>query len=483
MGTLRRRVSDQLRIVRTARSRAARDDDGFTLLELIVAISVVAVVLTAVAHGMYGGMRVLMASQQKTAFTELATAEMELLRGMPYDNVGVNTTDPFYATAYPGGQYEGRDAVVHSPANPDAPPIRTIVTDGPVRGAERYTVDRRITWTDATGGSGHAFKRLEVVVEWRTPSGRAQTLRLDSVSYPGNLGELPVVTPAAAFVVTPTTGLEDTQIFTVNGSTSSNPTGGPLTYAWNWGDGTTATGVTASKVYADPGPYTIALTVTNSAGVSSAPATRNVVVTSPVVPTASFTTSPATGTSPLTVTVNASASTDPNGDPLTYAWNFGDGTTGSGVVTTVTYTTQATYTITLTVADPAGNTDSTTRQVVVNPPACRVNSASFLQQPRTVANDILVATNGKPASSQRTFTFTASTTAQCTTVTYSVPTASGSMSVIMGLTASSPTTKSWTGTTSVSASDRFSTGSLTANVKAVGPSFTHEFSHPALVHT
>ncbi len=69
------------------------------------------------------------------------------------------------------------------------------------------------------------------------------------------------------------------------------------------------------------------------------------------------------GTPPLTATLNGSASTDDQGI-VAYAWNFGDGTTGTGVTTTHTYTAVNTYTVTLTVTDTRGLQDTDT--VMVN---------------------------------------------------------------------------------------------------------------------
>lgn len=78
--------------------------------------------------------------------------------------------------------------------------------------------------------------------------------------------------PVASFSATPS-GLS----VSVNAGASSDPDGSIAGYAWNFGDGRTATGVTASNTYASAGTYTVTLTVTDNQGATSA-TTRQVTV-------------------------------------------------------------------------------------------------------------------------------------------------------------------------------------------------------------
>ena len=64
-------------------------------------------------------------------------------------------------------------------------------------------------------------------------------------------------------------------------------------------------------------------------------------------------TTPDSGGSPLTVAFDASASFDPDGDALTFVWDFGDGTMGNGPVVTNQYP-AGSYAASLTVTDSEG---------------------------------------------------------------------------------------------------------------------------------
>jgi PKD repeat protein len=67
-----------------------------------------------------------------------------------------------------------------------------------------------------------------------------------------------------------------------------------------------------------------------------------------------------------TATFTASA-TDPDGDALTYTWNFGDGSNGTGPSVTHTYSTPGNYMVTVTVSDGVASVPGTVNVVVTTP--------------------------------------------------------------------------------------------------------------------
>jgi glucose/arabinose dehydrogenase len=97
-------------------------------------------------------------------------------------------------------------------------------------------------------------------------------------------------------------------------------------------------------------------------------------------PTAVASADPLFGASaPLTVTFSALGSTDPDGNPLTFDWDFGDTltTTTSSITTTHTYTQTGIFTATLVARDTVGSTSlPATVQVQVGntPPAAAITA-------------------------------------------------------------------------------------------------------------
>ncbi len=148
----------------------------------------------------------------------------------------------------------------------------------------------------------------------------------------------------------------ETAVFT--NTTTGQP---PLSYTWDFGDGSpVVTGTHQVHVYDDPGVYTVTLTATNA--FETAVVTGTFVV-NPLALAAGF-----ASNSPIAVGQTAVfTNTSTGSGPLSYAWDFGD---GSPVVTDThpvhLYAAPGVYTVTLTVTN-AWETAVVTGLFVVNP--------------------------------------------------------------------------------------------------------------------
>lgn len=198
-----------------------------------------------------------------------------------------------------------------------------------------YTVHLRVT--DNTGNTGSTTKNVTV----STSQG-----------------------PTAVFVYSPSNPEVGEDVY-FNASESTDPDGTITSYQWDFGDGSSGSGMTVTHSYSDAGTYTVILTVTDDTG-NQANVSKTVTVSENSAPTASFVYSPSGPKVNETVYFNASASSDPDGTIDNYAWDFGDGSTGSGVNTSHQYTAAGTYTVVLVVTDNSGNTTSTSQTVTVS---------------------------------------------------------------------------------------------------------------------
>ncbi len=139
---------------------------------------------------------------------------------------------------------------------------------------------------------------------------------------------------------------------------------GAVAYAWDWGDGATGDGVTASHEYAVPGSYTITLVVTSSAGGQAAHSTDITVGAGDnAAPKAAFGMTPQVP-KPGQVVRFTDQSVDDGGVVLR-AWDFGDGDLSSETNPSHTFPGVGTYTVRLQVTDSIGASDSVTKLVQV----------------------------------------------------------------------------------------------------------------------
>lgn len=141
-------------------------------------------------------------------------------------------------------------------------------------------------------------------------------------------------------------------------STTSGGTPGPMTYIWNFGDGTLSTLATPTHAYSTPGYYRVTLSVTNSMGcVSTLSIPTYMHVFTP--PSAKFTTATTHFCNPPGAAVFTNTS---SGIPaLSYAWQFGDGGTSTATSPTHSYSGAGSYNVKLVVTDGNGCTDSTVK--------------------------------------------------------------------------------------------------------------------------
>jgi PKD repeat protein len=169
---------------------------------------------------------------------------------------------------------------------------------------------------------------------------------------------------------------------------TDNSTGTVTSWDWNFGDGTRSTVQHPVHVYAEPGIYSVTLTVSNAAGSSTA--SRSVAVPTSQVPDADFEFREIAGQEVLF------RDTSKN-EPTSWAWTFGDGMSSSVRNPSHVYTKLGTYTVTLTASNLAGSSTET-KFVTVRGPL----KADFTFVPK----DLTVAFSNISSGSPTTFLWT-----------------------------------------------------------------------------
>jgi len=176
-------------------------------------------------------------------------------------------------------------------------------------------------------------------------------------------------TPTAAFDYSPSSPQVGESV-SFDGSKSTDSDGSLQSYAWdidNDGQYDDATGVTTTITFAEAGSHTVELRVTDSHGATDTVTRTISVEASNSEPSAEFNYSPSSPQVGESVTFDGSASTDSDGSVVSYQWDFGgDGTVDMiSVMPQYTFTEAGEYTVTLTVADDDGATDTVTRTITV----------------------------------------------------------------------------------------------------------------------
>ena len=249
------------------------DDQGFSLVEMIVAITIFLIVSVGLLGAIMGGLRSTVASEQRTRANEVAMQVIEGLRAVPWQNVGYYKDEYNAFVAQPGN---GSPPYSESPVfigatlvgtrPPDAPALGPRpVTVGPVGARITYQVTTWISWVGAANdGTKYAAKRVSTDVTW-TAQGKAHALHAEGIRAPVASEMTPDGTAPAARILTATIS-PDANIATPTVVEHNVSAGQKTTTVLNFGLTTDIAAASATVLYTLAGsstPTTISLTGSN----------------------------------------------------------------------------------------------------------------------------------------------------------------------------------------------------------------------------
>ena len=218
----------------------------------------------------------------------------------------------------------------------------------------------------------------------------------------------PAGTPKAAFVSSPTPAAVNVAVtFDASSSCAETDSSGACTvngsiasFAWNFGDGATASGKVTSHTFTSASAFAVTLTVTNSRLVAAS-TTQTITATFTASPSAKFEFSPTTPAVSQAINFDASESKAATGHQIVaYSWIFGDGATASGTPVSHTFATAGTYNVTLTVTDDTGQTatSATAVNVGTGSPTATFTASVFNAGTHTMTLDASGSTAVPPAT-------------------------------------------------------------------------------------
>ena len=156
----------------------ARGQGGFTLVELVVALTVLAVGIASVVNVFWSSFAIAGQGNNRSRAVALATRETEAIRAVPYDRVGFSASQSGFSASFEGATTVLVDDPLMAPTTPSE-----------IVGGVSFSFVRHIVWADAASVAGfaQAYKRAVVLVSW-TDQGGTHTVRQDAYVYPGGEG-------------------------------------------------------------------------------------------------------------------------------------------------------------------------------------------------------------------------------------------------------------------------------------------------------
>ncbi len=185
--------------------------------------------------------------------------------------------------------------------------------------------------------------------------------------------------PAGKFSFSPSPAHPNEPVL-FDASNAYDPNGEIISYTWDFGDGDTGSGQTASHTYSTIGEYTVSLLLKDNAGAVTQEKTSLRVIKN-VPPISDFSVLPPEG---KRIMQSGDAlrfvdeSFDPDGTTVAWKWKFGDGSTASGPIVFHTYGKGGSYMITHIVTDDQGESSLQTQSLHI---VGRYPSAEFTFTP------------------------------------------------------------------------------------------------------
>jgi type II secretory pathway pseudopilin PulG len=356
------------------------EERGFTIVEAIVSITILAIGGIAVTQSLVLGLRTSGASRERLSARSVVDQQMELARALNYDSLVLDDAAPLAGstdTSNPD-HWVDEDAQTydHDGAGGDPPePIVRVAGASPslhhiqtpiVQGNTTFSIYVYVTWvdspTDGVGGAdkadgngdgvddsgGQDTKRTTIVTVWHDSIGGGAIRQLSASSlfavqeifYQDGTGGTPANQPPS--VGCPTASSSGLTVTFTSSATDSDGTISSVT--WDFGDGQTGTGSSATHSYASAGTYTIVNTATDDDGDTGTNAGQGCTVT---------TTEPSVGPGPNGTVTIASGATYTTQTIVTLSLNNPSGTAvqmqfssdGSSWSTPIAYNTSTIFTL------------------------------------------------------------------------------------------------------------------------------------------
>ena len=264
-------------------------------------------------------------------------------------------------------------------------------------------------FNDPTSGAANTSSLANPTHTYNTPGLYIATLTVTDAGGLTHMTAIPETVnaivnqpPVAQGSATPASGKEPlTVAFDADGTSDSDDATNTLTYSWNFGDlasgpNNTAASANASHTYQAAGTYTATLTVTDPLGATDTH-TETITVNANQAPVAIANADKTAGQVPLVVNFNSTSSTD-DGTIVSRLWNFGGSITSTDANPQFTFGSTGLKTVTLTVTDDNGVSDTDTIQIDVqaipNVPPVAVGTAN----PTSAKQGVVIQFTGDQSS-------------------------------------------------------------------------------------